>query len=140
MVLAKALASCLEQMASTGSIVGVSDAANGWFDARFSQTLGISNRNILASPVAVVDQPAPLNRTAGIKCLLKFIHCPVGDCVAICRERRTKSVLADRDVFHAVIRKRFVCKSRRATMRLAKVSIIKPLKAPLVQAQWRGAT
>jgi len=51
MVSAKALASGPEPMASTGSIVGVADAAHGWFNARFSQTLGVSDRDVLASPV-----------------------------------------------------------------------------------------
>ena len=58
--------------------MGVADAANGWFDARFSQTLGVSDRDVLASPVAVVDQPALMSRTAGIKCLLKCIKNEVG--------------------------------------------------------------
>lgn len=43
----------------------------------------------------------------------------------ICREGRTKLVLANRDGFDAVTRKGFACKSRRATMRFAKVSITK---------------
>ena len=78
MVSAKALASGLEPMASTGSIIGVADAANGWFDPCVYQTFGVSDRDVLAPPVAVVDQSALVGRVTGIKCLLKCIENEVG--------------------------------------------------------------
>ena len=64
----------------------------------------------MPAAIAVMNKAALIGWTAGIKRLLKCIRCPAGDCVAICREGRTKSVLADRDAFQP-------------TMRLAKVSI-----------------
>ena len=68
-------------------------------------TPALANRSVYRmetywlSAVAVVDQSALMSRAAGIKCLLKCIRCPAGDCIAIYREGRTQSVLADRDAF-----------------------------------------
>ena len=78
-------------MASTGSIVGVSDAANGWFNARFCQSFGVSDGHLLTAPVAVVDQPALLTRTAGIECLLKCIRFSAGDLQGKSAERGERS-------------------------------------------------
>ena len=55
MVSAKALASGLDPMASTGSIAGISDAANRGLDARFCQTLGVADGHVLPATVAVVE-------------------------------------------------------------------------------------
>ena len=70
-VSAKALASGLEPMAHTGSIAGISDAANRGLDACFCQTPGAADGNALPATVAVVDQTALLNRPARIKYLFR---------------------------------------------------------------------
>ena len=74
MVSAKALASGLEPLAHTGSIVGISDAANRGLDACFCQTLGVADGNVLPATVAVVDQTAIMNRPTRIKCLFKRVQ------------------------------------------------------------------
>ena len=60
----------------------------------------------------MVDQSALLHRSSIVQGLFQSIHCPAGDCKPICREGRTKSVLAERD-------------TRQPTMRSANVSMTK---------------
>ena len=78
MVSAKALASGLEPIASTDSIVGVADSADGWLNARLCQSLGVVNGHVLPAAIAVVNKPAMIGWTAGIKRQLKCIENEVG--------------------------------------------------------------
>ena len=57
---ASALAMVLGPVADHGSIVTVADTPNRGFDARFGKALGVFDRQILAAPFAVIDQPHAL--------------------------------------------------------------------------------
>ena len=46
---------------SEGVVVGLPDAADRWFNACFSQTLGIANGKILPAAIAVMNQSAFLD-------------------------------------------------------------------------------
>ncbi len=95
-----------------GVVVAVTNASDRWFDASLGQPVGVSNRQILPAAVRMVNQSALLHRPSIMQGLLQSIHCPAGNCEAICREGRTKSVLADRE-------------TRQPTIRSANVSITK---------------
>src|SRR5205807_10582372 len=43
-------------------VVGISDAADRRFDACFGQALGVFDRDVLAAPVAMVHEPAAMDR------------------------------------------------------------------------------
>src|SRR4051795_7965065 len=51
----------------------ISDAADGGFDASLKEALCVPNRNVLAAPVAMMDEAA-LHRTAVVQRLLKSIE------------------------------------------------------------------
>src|SRR5919107_3980706 len=53
-----------------GVVVGITDAADRGLDAGFEQPLCVPNRNVLPTPVAVMDEAAP-HRTAVVQRLLK---------------------------------------------------------------------
>ena len=102
MVSAKALASGLEPMASTGSIIGITDAANRRLDTCFCQPLGIANGNVLGG----------FNRSSRVKGLFTRIQNAVGlglTVILSTRVRRWSPLVRDQ------------CR-----IRLAKVSMIEP--------------
>src|SRR5258708_36105772 len=45
-------------------VIAVADAAHGGLDARFGQALGVANRHVLHSPVAMVNQAVTLDGAA----------------------------------------------------------------------------
>jgi hypothetical protein len=45
-----------------GVVIGISDTADRRLDASFSQALGVLNGYVLAAPVAVVHEPATMDR------------------------------------------------------------------------------
>jgi hypothetical protein len=55
-------------------VIRVTDAADRWFDARFGQTLGVSNGQILPATIRVMNQPAPLDRPSIMQGLFKSIE------------------------------------------------------------------
>src|SRR4051794_36154479 len=69
----------LDAVRPTGEcvVVAVPDAADGGLDAGFEQALCISNRNVLAAPVAVVNETA-LCGMAVVQRLLQGIEDEVG--------------------------------------------------------------
>ena len=61
-------------MASLGSIVPVTDASDGGFDACFGQSFGVFYRQILPATVRVMDQSAPMGRAAVMDGLFQSIE------------------------------------------------------------------
>src|SRR3954465_9304599 len=55
-------------------VIGISDAADRRLDACFSQALGVLNGYVLAAPVAVVHEPATMDRPSIMQCLLQRIE------------------------------------------------------------------
>src|SRR5205807_6434028 len=55
-------------------VIAVADAAHGGLDARFGQALGVANRHVLHSPVAMVNQAATPDRAAVSQSLLQGIQ------------------------------------------------------------------
>src|SRR5438874_2518964 len=55
-------------------VIAVADAAHGGLDARFGQALGVANRHVLHSPVAMVNQAATLDGAAVSQSLLQGIQ------------------------------------------------------------------
>jgi len=55
-------------------VVGIADASDGRFDASFSQTLGVFDRNVSAAPVAVVHERAAMDRPSTMQRLLQCIE------------------------------------------------------------------
>ena len=55
-------------------VVGISDAADGSLDAGFSQTLGVLDGYVLAASVAMVDEPAAMDRSPIMQGLLQRIE------------------------------------------------------------------
>jgi hypothetical protein len=49
-----------------GIVVAVADAADGGLDARFGQTFGVFDRNILAAAVAMVNKATPMGGPAPV--------------------------------------------------------------------------
>src|SRR3982751_1871418 len=69
----------LDAVRPTGErvVVAIPDTADGGFDASLKEALCVPNRNVLAAPVAVVNEAA-LHRTAVVQRLLKSIEDEVG--------------------------------------------------------------
>src|SRR4051794_28874111 len=65
-----------------GIVVGITDATDGGLDAGFEQTLCVPNRNVLATPVAVMNEAA-LHGTPVVQRLLEGIK----DEIRMCRPR-----------------------------------------------------
>lgn len=61
-------------------VIAVTDAANRRFDASFGQSLGIFYGYILATPVAVVNKSALMNRPSFVQSLLQGIQHKVCMC------------------------------------------------------------
>ena len=59
-------------------VVRVADAAYGRFDPGFSETLGVLDRNILAAPIAMVDEATSIGGPSVMKRLLQGIQDKVG--------------------------------------------------------------
>lgn len=57
-----------------GIVIGVAHAARRGPDPSFSQALGIADRDVLGAKVAVMDQTAQVDRSAGIQRLLQRIE------------------------------------------------------------------
>ncbi len=55
-------------------VVTVADTANRWLDASLGQALSVFDCDVLASAVAMVDEPATMHRPALIQSLLKSIE------------------------------------------------------------------
>jgi hypothetical protein len=55
-------------------VVRVADAAYGRFDPGFSETLGVLDRNILAAPIAMVDEATTIGGRSVMKRLLQGIQ------------------------------------------------------------------
>jgi hypothetical protein len=43
-------------------VIAVADAADGWLDAGLGQALGVFDRDVLAAPVAMVDEAGAMHR------------------------------------------------------------------------------
>ena len=56
-----------------GIVIGVADAAHGWLNDCFSQTLGVANGNVFPATVAKMNNPALTGWAASLKRLLKCI-------------------------------------------------------------------
>ena len=61
-----------------GIVVGIADAADGRFDAGLHQALGVFDRDILAAPVAVMDETAATYRASVVKSLFQGIEDETG--------------------------------------------------------------
>lgn len=59
-------------------VVGVADAADGRFDARFEKAFGVFDRDILASPVRVMNEAAALAWPSRMQRLFKRIEDEAG--------------------------------------------------------------
>jgi hypothetical protein len=57
-----------------GIIVGISDAADGRFNACFGKALGVADGDVLRSPVAMMNQACLLNRPAVVEGLLQGVQ------------------------------------------------------------------
>src|SRR5215213_10555868 len=71
----------LDAVRPTGErvVIRVTDAADRGFNTGFEQALCVPNRNVLATPIAVVNEAA-LHRTAVVQCLLEGIEDEAGMC------------------------------------------------------------
>ncbi len=65
---------CLGQ----GIFIAVTNAADGWLDASFRQSFGVFDREILATAITMVDQPATVNLSAIMQSLLQSIQHKAG--------------------------------------------------------------
>ena len=63
---------------SQSVVIGITDAADRGVDARLGQPLGISDREILAAPVAVMDQLVSLGRRALADGLIQSVEDETG--------------------------------------------------------------
>ncbi|EIZ78301.1 hypothetical protein WSK_3046 [Novosphingobium sp. Rr 2-17] len=61
-------------------VIAVTDAADGRLDARFSEALGVLDRYVLRSKVAMVNEPAWVNGATLMASLLQGIQNEVGVC------------------------------------------------------------
>jgi hypothetical protein len=52
----------------------VTNAADGWLDAGFSQSFGLFDRQILATAITMVDQPAAMGGSAIMQSLFQGIQ------------------------------------------------------------------
>ena len=59
-------------------VVGVADAADRRLDAGLSQALGVLDRDVLAAPVAVMDEAAAMDRPPVMERLLQGIQHEAG--------------------------------------------------------------
>ena len=57
-----------------GIIIGISDAADGRFNACFGKALGVADGDVLRSPVAMMNQACLLNRPAVVEGLLQGVQ------------------------------------------------------------------
>ena len=55
-------------------VIGISDAADRRLHASFSQALGVFDRDVLAAPVAMVHEPAAMNRPSIMQRLFQRIE------------------------------------------------------------------
>src|ERR1700750_863119 len=55
-------------------VAAVSNTPDRWFDASFSQSFGIFDRDILDAPVAVMDKAAAMARGAIVESLLQGVE------------------------------------------------------------------
>src|SRR5690625_4857876 len=65
-----------------GVVIGIADAADGRFDACFGEALAVSDTDILAAAVGVVNEPVTLSRPALMQRLLQCIENKAGMCRA----------------------------------------------------------
>ena len=62
-----------------GVVIAVTHAANRGVDSDLCQTFGVFDRQILAAPVAMMDQPASFGRHPLAYRLVQGIRCPAGE-------------------------------------------------------------
>src|SRR6478752_6309077 len=55
-------------------VVAVADAANRGLDAGLRQALGVFDGDVLAASIAMMDEPATLNRASIVQCLFQGIE------------------------------------------------------------------
>src|SRR5258706_12931091 len=65
-----------------GIVIGISDAADRRLYACFSQALGVFDRDVLAAPVAMVHEPAAMDRPSIMQGLLQCVEHEAGVCRA----------------------------------------------------------
>ena len=63
-----------------GIVVTVTDAADGRFDTRLGEALGVSDADVLRPPVGMVHQPGAMNGPAFVQRLLQRVQYEVGVC------------------------------------------------------------
>ncbi len=61
-----------------GVVLAVADTADQGFDAGFGETLGVFDRDILAAPIAVVDEPTAVAGASVMESLLQSIEDEAG--------------------------------------------------------------
>ncbi len=59
-------------------VVAVSNAANRWLYPGFGEALGVLDRHVLRSAVAMMDEAAPMGRPVGMESLLQGIEDEAG--------------------------------------------------------------
>jgi len=69
-----------------GIVITVANASNRGFDPCFGDAFGVLDRDILASPVAMVDEAATMGRPALMEHLLQGIQHKAGVAVRLTRQ------------------------------------------------------